>query len=217
LELIRKRDNDGGYKAFVRYVLEHLSANQLNDITPTRFVGGIGEGIDVRETLRHLHEGGIYIREPQRTPIGTRNGLIDYTSYREDSWILQEAGFGASGVTPGWIDPSLLNVGSASWSVRESTPLQEEPFLIQRMYRDLSLITLDAPTWLKADDTRSFYGKVIQPLLKLTPRDNNLYGWLQSCSASVKTSRSPTSVATSRDHVFTPLRAILEYESFTCR
>jgi hypothetical protein len=180
-------DDDIAYEAFVRYVLEHLSASQPDDMTSLRFVSGMGEGIDVRETIRHLHEGGIYVRDPQGTTARARNGLIDYTSHHEDSWILQEAAFGPSDAAPyknaekgGWIDPSLQNVGSASWTVREPMVVQNEPFRVQRSYRELSLITLDAPTWLKADDSRSLYGKVIKRLLKLPPRENNLYGWLRT-------------------------------------
>jgi len=179
-------DDDIAYEAFVRYVLEHLSISDPDDMTSVRFVSGMGEGVDVRETIRHLHEGGIQVRDPQRTTARARNGLIDFTSHRENSWILQEAGFGPSDAAPyanaekgGWTDPSLQNVGSASWTVREPTVLQKEPFLVQRSYRELSLITLDAPTWLKADDSRSLYGKVIKRLLELPPRDNNLYGWLR--------------------------------------
>jgi hypothetical protein len=56
---------------------------------------------------------------------------------------------------------------------------QKEPFRVQRSYRELSLMTLDAPTWLKADDTRSFYGKVIKRLINLPSSDSNLYGWLR--------------------------------------
>ena len=48
-----------------------------------------------------------------------------------------------------------------------------------RNFRELSLITLDAPTSLKADDSRSFYGKVIARLLQLPPWESNLYGWLR--------------------------------------
>jgi hypothetical protein len=124
-------DDDIAYEAFVRYVLEHLTAIQPDDMTSVRFVGGMGEGIDVRETIRHLQEGGIRVRELQRTPARVRNGLVDYTSHHEDSWILQKAGFDPSNASTdkkkvGWIDPGLLNVGSASWNVRESMVLQKD-------------------------------------------------------------------------------------------
>jgi hypothetical protein len=143
-------------------------------MTSVRFVGGMGEGINIRETIRHFREGGIRVRELQRTPARVRNGLIDYTSRHEDSWILQKAAFSRSDTAPytkttkgDWIDPGLLNVGSASWNVREPVVLQKEPFRLQRTHRELSLITLDAPTWLKVDDIRSFYGKVIKRLVNL--------------------------------------------------
>jgi hypothetical protein len=84
---------------------------------------------------------------------------------------------------PGWIDPILLNVGSASWTVRGAERLQNSPFWIQRDHREVSLITLDAPTWIKGKTgaQQSFYDTVILGLLALrkTPNNNNIYGWLE--------------------------------------
>jgi hypothetical protein len=67
-------DDDIAYEAFVRFVLEHLSASQPDDMTSVRFVSGMGEGVDVRETIRHLDEGGIYVRDPQRATTRARMG-----------------------------------------------------------------------------------------------------------------------------------------------
>ena len=116
------------------------------------------------------------------------NGLIDWTSHNENSWILQ------NNLTPsqdkpyadatdgGWIDPDLLGAGSASWTVRKSVRLQSKPFLMQRVYRELSLITLDTPTWIKGESgtRKSFYDSVILQLLGLEQQsENNIYGWLE--------------------------------------
>ena len=78
----------------------------------------------------------------------------------------------------GWIDPSLLHAGSVSWEIRLHRDLQSEPFAMQRNYREMSLITLDAPTWVKSGGTAvSFYDEVILPLVKLRKKpkeENNL-------------------------------------------
>jgi hypothetical protein len=54
---------------------------------------------------------------------------------------------------------------------------------MQRNYREVSLITLDAPTWIKgkAGIRKSFYDCVIKGLvdLKEKPENNNIYGWLE--------------------------------------
>lgn len=179
-------DDERAYEAFVRYVLERLSSQDPEATTPVRFAGGMGAGLDIRATIRHWHEAEFYVREPERAPARVRNGLIDYTSRSEDSWILQKAALGPSTEAPyrgagrgGWIDPDLENVGSASWTVRGNRVLQEKPFHMTNNFRELSLITLDAPTWLKSDKSRSFFNKVIVRLLDLPPWESNLYGWLR--------------------------------------
>ncbi len=54
---------------------------------------------------------------------------------------------------------------------------------MQRNYREVSLITLDAPTWIEGNSgtRKSFYDIVIKELvdLKETPEDNNIYAWLE--------------------------------------
>jgi hypothetical protein len=167
-------DEEVAYEAFVRYVLEHVTSPDLDETTPTRLLSGMGEGLDVRATIRHWHEGEIYVREPVRTPRRVTNGLIDYTSSSEDAAILQR-----KPARGGWVDPDLQNVGSASWQVGNALVLQKEPLYVYRQHRDLSLITLDAPTWVRTDDSRSFYTKVILPLIHLRPAESNLYAWLR--------------------------------------
>jgi hypothetical protein len=79
----------------------------------------------------------------------------------------------------GWVDPDLENVGSASWNIRAAPDLQSEPFEVIREHRELSLITLDAPTIIRPDDSLSFYTRVILRLLDVPRAQNNLYSWLR--------------------------------------
>jgi hypothetical protein len=83
-------DEGVAYEAFVRYVLERLSVQEPETAT-TRFVSGLGEAIDIRETIRYFHRREIQVREPAHMAARVRNDLIDYTSESEDSWILQRA------------------------------------------------------------------------------------------------------------------------------
>jgi hypothetical protein len=164
------------YEAFVRYVLEYLGGSEQTEMTSVRFVGSMGEGVDLRETIRYLHEGSIHVKEPLRPPVRIRNGLIDFTSDTEDSWILQKGGIEGK---CGWIDPDLEKVGSVSRTTGKYELVQKQPFWVQRDFRELSLITLDAPTIIRPDDRLSFYSKVISPLLDLPHSEDNLYGWLR--------------------------------------
>jgi hypothetical protein len=71
-------DDELAYEAFVRYVLDHLATTGSDSMTSVRFVSSIGEGVDIRETIRHWHEGDIYVKEPERQPMRVRNGLRLY-------------------------------------------------------------------------------------------------------------------------------------------
>ncbi|OGA42563.1 MAG: hypothetical protein A3G24_25145 [Betaproteobacteria bacterium RIFCSPLOWO2_12_FULL_62_13] len=166
-------DEERAYEAYVRHVLQHLSSPRSREATPVRFASGMGDGVDVRATIRHWHEGEIYVREREPAAVSPRNGLIDYTGRSEDSWILPRARRG------GWVDPDLQNVGSASWTDRDRQVLREHPFHVSRIFRELSLITLDAPTWERSDESRSFHSKVIAPMMELPACENNLCGWLR--------------------------------------
>jgi hypothetical protein len=184
-------DEEKAYEAFVRYILEHATSANPDETTSVPLTSGIAEGIDIRATVRHWEMKDIYIREPARAPIRVTNGLIDWTSRTEASWILQNNGrLSAKGPSysdaadrGGWIDPDLLFVGSASWEVRKPVEFQREPFCIQRDFRELSLITLDAPTYIKRKSHRhkEFYQLVIKRLVELpkTPEGNNIYTWLE--------------------------------------
>lgn len=126
------------------------------------------------------------MRERARSPLRVTNGLVDVTSSTEDSWVLQRAGSGSSGApypdvegSGGWIDPSLQNVGSASWQVRGCRVLQTDPCHVQVNDRELSLLTLDSPTWARDETTPTFYDHVILPLVNLSAEQQNLYSWLR--------------------------------------
>ncbi len=136
------------------------------------------------------------VQEAQAFPIKATKGLLlqapgnhSRTSRNEHSWILQNTALAApdtpysDATSRGWIDPDLLGVGSASWEVRNSVELRSEPFWMQQNYREVSLITLDAPTWIEGNSgtRKSFYDIVIKELvdLKETPEDNNIYAWLE--------------------------------------
>ena len=57
-------------------------------------------------------------------------------------------------------------MGSASREIRHDV-IQDVPCHVTLRHREFSLITLDVPTWLEADDSQSFYGRVIKPLVDL--------------------------------------------------
>jgi hypothetical protein len=99
-------------------------------------------------------------------PVATDDEWVDYGQYLQQ---LQAALLRLSKKEPP-LNPRLISEPGLG---------KKEPFRVQRSYRELSLITLDAPTWLKADDSRSLYGKVIKRLLESPPRENNLCGWLR--------------------------------------
>jgi hypothetical protein len=100
------------------------------------------------------------------------NGIIDFTNPIEQSPVLQGA------VPGGWIDPSLEHVGSASRETVAHEVLQDLPCHVTLRRREFSMITRDAPTSLPADESRSFYSRVVVPLVNLSPRRDHLYSWL---------------------------------------
>ena len=171
-------DEEAAYEAFVRYLLEHAEVPDPDAGRSSPFVSGLGDGIDVRATIRRWHEGKVYVREHDRTRIRITNGLIDFDSDVEDSSVnLNDA----SCHPTGWVDPSLLHVGSVSWEVGTVELVQNEPAYVTRRLRRLSLLTLDVPTYLPRDDTKSFHARVILPLVDPAFRRgrNDLYSWLE--------------------------------------
>jgi len=170
-------DEEAAYEAFVRYLLEHAEVPDPEAGRSSPFVSGLGDGVDVRATIRRWHEGRVYVREHDRTRVRITNGLIDFDSDVEASPVnLNDA----SGRPTGWVDPSLLHVGSASWEIGPVEVVQREPAHVTRRVRRVSLLTLDAPTYLPRDDTKSFYGRVIKQLVDREFRRgrNDLYSWL---------------------------------------
>ncbi len=108
-----------------------------------------------------------------RLGVRITNGIIDFTSRTERSAVLRGAARG------GWIDPSLEQVGSAS---RETVPhevLQDLPCHVTLRQREFSLVTLDAPTSFPPDESQSFHSRVIEALVRLTPRKDHVCGWLE--------------------------------------
>jgi hypothetical protein len=179
------------YEFFVRYVLDLASGADLNDGMLGPLTGGMANGIDIRATSRYWQMEDSYVPEPSPSSGRVTNGLIDWTSRNENSWILQNTALAppdtpySDATSRGWIDPDLLGVGSVSWQVRNSVELRSKPFLMQRNYREVSLITLDAPTWIEGESgtRQSFYDIVIKELIDLdlieTPENNNIYAWLE--------------------------------------
>src|SRR5262245_58019675 len=107
-----------------------------------------------------------------RLGVAVTNGIIDFTSDTEQSAVLQ-------GVAPGgWIDPSLEHVGSGSRETTAHEVLQELPCLVTLRRREFSMVTLDAPTSFRSDESQSFYSHVIEHLVKLPRRTDHVYGWL---------------------------------------
>ena len=144
---------EAAYEAFVRYLLEHAEVPDPDAGRSSPFVAGLGDGVDVRATIRRWHEGKVYVREHDRTRIRITNGLIDFDSDVEASDVnLNDA----AGHPTGWVDPSLLHVGSVSWEIGPVEVVQSEPAHVTRRLRRLSLLTLDVPTYLPRDDTKSY-------------------------------------------------------------
>jgi hypothetical protein len=167
--------DEQAYEAYVAHVLRRASLHTLSEPAAEPFLAGLRDGIDVRATLRHWKEGRLYVREDRGEWLTVTNGAIDYTSEREDSTVLR--GLGRRGGRAGWVDPSLTSVGSASREIRVDV-IQKVPCHVTLRHREFSLITLDVPTWLEADDSRGFYSRVIKPLVHLPAERDHLYGWL---------------------------------------
>lgn len=163
------------YEAYVAHVLRRASSQDERETTSEPFVAGLRDGIDVRTTLRHWSDGTIYVRDTREETLTITNGLIDYSSAREDADVLR--GLGGDDVTRGgWVDPSYTQIGSASREIRNDV-IENDPCHVTLRYRELSLVTLDAPT-SAPDGLPSFYDHVVTRLLALTPAADNLYGWL---------------------------------------
>ena len=83
------------------------------------------------------------------------HGIIDFTSRTERSAVLR--GKGAGSLRAGWVDPDLVGVGSVSREARPHVILSDKPFNVTLRQREFSLVTLNAPTLIPGDDSKSFY------------------------------------------------------------
>ncbi len=160
--------DEDAYEGFVRYVLRRASTVDPAEARTLPFMAGLRDGIDVRTTLRRWHEGKILVREKAGARLHVTNGIIDWEHANELDPDLQAPSWG------GWIDPSLLHVGSASRD-RPAVTIQQEPF-VELVQRTFSLITLDCPTSLTQYGSKSFYARVIERLVN--EAGDNLYEWL---------------------------------------
>lgn len=161
--------DEDAWETFVRYVLRRATIADPSEVRSAPFRSGMRDGVDVRATVRGWRDGNVFVRETNPTRLHVTNGLIDFANDTEQSPMLR-------GTEGGWADPSARHVGSASRHHR-SDRLQREPCVVNRMYRELSLITLDAPTLHRTDEAKSFYSKVILPLVR--KRGSDLYAWLE--------------------------------------
>lgn len=157
------------YVAFVRYLMRLASRHGAPELRSAPFLCGFGGGIDPRETLRHRSEGRPYVRARPSPSTRVAHAIIDWEHDREEDPRLHRS--------RGWIEPSFRSIGSASIDGPYETLLADP--LVLGIRRDVALLSLDPPTWIPADDSRSLYGRVVQPLLCLPPSDDHLYGWLR--------------------------------------
>lgn len=164
--------DEEAYEAFVQYVLRRATLTDPTEARSTPFQSGMRDGVDVRATVRDWRNGNVFVRETHPTRLHVSNGIIDFSNDTESSPLLR-----GEVADCGWADPSLQHVGSVSRNYRADS-LQREPCKVLRMHRELSLVTLDAPTWLKDSKARSFYDKVIEPLVYGRREQDDLYAWL---------------------------------------
>jgi len=160
--------DETAYEAFVRYILEHASLPDSQESKSFPFQSGLRDGVDVRDTIRHWKDGVVYVREQANAQLRVTNAIIDFTSQSERSWILR--GEARDQYRAGWVDPSSSHVGTCSREATEQQELQNQPFHISLRRRDLSLVSLDCPNYLKDETKKTFYDQVILPLVKLVDR-----------------------------------------------
>ena len=188
------------YEAFVQLVLRSVAATVPGDSDARPFRSGLRDGIDVRATLRHWHEGELFVREPSREKVQITNAVIDFEGRTESSPFLQgerppvDMGNPSqwdfwpvieepSEVIVPWVESRKLRVGSISRLCRVNETLQDRPF-VQRLHRGLSLVTLDRPNEPPPPpySTSGFNLRVIFPLFELVAdptRRDDLESWLQ--------------------------------------
>ena len=210
------------YEAFVQFVLRSAAATVAGDSEARPFRSGLRDGIDVRATLRHWHEGELFVREPSREKVRITNAVIDFEGTAEScaflrgerppvtqavpsQWMFWPA---LNGVIVPWTESDKLRVGSISRLCQVNETLQGRP-LVQRLHRGLSLVTLDRPNDAPTDSPSGFIMRVISPCSswQLTPlsKTTSRTGF-GSSSPSPAASRSRTSAATFRGRKSMPSR-----------
>lgn len=157
--------DEEAYASFVRYLLSRASRGASEQAPSVPFASGLRGGLDARATARDWLNERVFVRETQPRPRPMTNGLIDFAGQVENAPM-----------PGGWADPSFVEIGSASRHCH-SEVLQERPFHVNRMFRELAFITLDAPTREPHPGARSFYDAVILPLVQ--QRGGDLYDWLE--------------------------------------
>ncbi len=185
------------YEAFVQLLLRKAAATVPGESEARPFGFGLRDGIDVRATLRHWHEGTLFVREPTRERVRITNAVIDFEGRTESSaflrgehppateaerdphlfWPASDAG----AIAP-WTDSDHLRIGSISRLCRVNETLRDRP-LVQRLHRGLSLVTLDAANDAPGEPTDGFVNRVIIPLVDLaalqTEMRDDLESWLR--------------------------------------
>ncbi|MEZ4407761.1 MAG: hypothetical protein R3A52_15005 [Polyangiales bacterium] len=162
------------YRAYVDSVLRIASRRLTYESLSTKFVSGLGDGIDIRETIRRWQDDEVYVRAAHDEGFAVTNVVIDYIGDREGTDMHLSRGVHAK---DGWIDPSWRIAGSVS-RTGDQTVLQRRPIFVQRNPRYLSFVTTDLMTITDFEPQFDLYTEVILKLLDLPKRDNTLYGWM---------------------------------------
>ncbi len=163
------------YRAYVDGLLRIASQKLTHESMSAKFASGLGDGIDVKETVRRWRDDDVYVRSLHDAGLSVTNLVIDYSSRVEGSDI--HLCQGPDRDEHGWIDPSWKVVGSVS-RTGDRTVLQRQPILVQRNERYLSFVTTDLGTSARSRHERSMYGEVIKKLLALRGSDDVLDAWM---------------------------------------
>ena len=180
------------YEAFVQFVLRSATNVISGEGEARPFQSGLRDGIDVRATLRHWHEGGdLYIRESSREKVPVTNAVIDFEGAGESSaflrgeppvavdpsqrtfWPVDES----TGVVMPWTESSRLRVAASRACAGRTRP-SSSARSVQRLHRGLSFVSLDRAN---EEPAGKFFSQVINPLLELAyERDrDHLENWLR--------------------------------------
>jgi hypothetical protein len=72
-------------REFMQYITARFTSRQLSDeeFTVHEYTCGLGDGFDIRETIRQSHTGRIYIREA--APVNTAGYIFDYRKFHSNT------------------------------------------------------------------------------------------------------------------------------------